>query len=137
MTKAKVLVMNTSEEIIEMLCEVMRYEGFEAVSEFTHNFKKKEAAFTKYIEKIKPNLILYDIAIPYEENYKLFLKLGTIAKQKGIKIILTTTNKEALEKIVGKTNAFEIVGKPYDLDLLIRFVNKALFGKVDYPPQIT
>lgn len=33
----------------------------------------------------------------------------------GRKIVLTTTNKKRLEELVGPTDAFEIVGKPYDL----------------------
>jgi DNA-binding response OmpR family regulator len=70
-------------------------------------------------------VIVYDIAIPYEENYALFNRLRSRESAKGIPFVLTTTNKKALEKLVGKTPAFEIIGKPFDLDEMIKAVRLA------------
>ena len=40
--------------------------------------------------------------------------------------VLTTTNKPALEQLVGDTEALEIIGKPYDLRRVIDAVRAAL-----------
>jgi hypothetical protein len=40
--------------------------------------------------------------------------------------VLTTTNKPALEKLVGETDALEIIGKPYDLRQVVAAVRTAL-----------
>lgn len=68
---------------------------------------------------------MYDIAIPYKDNYELFQLLLAKDVAKDIPFILTTTNKKALEEIVGETMAIEIVGKPFDMKHLVDIVKKA------------
>ena len=34
-------------------------------------------------------------------------------------MIVTTTNQNVLESLVGPTRAFEVHGKPYDIDLIV------------------
>ena len=46
---------------------------------------------------------------------------------RGRKLVITTTNKPRLEEIVGPTDAFEIVGKPYDLERIVAAVEVALW----------
>ena len=43
-----------------------------------------------------------------------------------IPIVLTTTNKHALDSIVGSSGAMEIIGKPCDMDQLAAAVNRAI-----------
>jgi hypothetical protein len=40
--------------------------------------------------------------------------------------VLTTTNKKRLEELVGPTDAFEIVGKPYDLEMIVGAVKASI-----------
>jgi len=42
------------------------------------------------------------------------------------RFVLTTTNKPALDQLVGETEAIEIIGKPYDLDQVVAAVRSAL-----------
>jgi hypothetical protein len=42
------------------------------------------------------------------------------------RFVLTTTNKPALDTLVGETEALEIIGKPYDLDRVTAAVRDAL-----------
>jgi DNA-binding response OmpR family regulator len=125
MDEIKVAVMNTSKEITQMLTEVLQEEGFTTSSIFTYHFKDHEKEFDKYVQENKPEVILYDIAIPYKENYFLFKKLISRDSVKNIPFVLTTTNKEALEGFVGETETHELVGKPYDLQEIIDAINTA------------
>jgi DNA-binding response OmpR family regulator len=125
MTQIRVAVMNTSKEVTDMILEVLKIEGFSTCFVFTHQLKKDEGYFDEYLENNTPQVIIYDIAIPYEENYVLFKRLRSRKSAKGIPFVLTTINKKALEKLVGKTPAFEIIGKPFDLEELIKAVRSA------------
>ena len=125
MSNTKVAVMNSSQEVTTMLTAVIESAGFETCDIFTYKFKYGKVSFEDFIKKNKPDIILYDIAVPYEENYKLFLSLSQNMASSNIPIVLTTTNKQALEKLVGDTGAHEIIGKPFDLDELINLITKA------------
>lgn len=125
MEKKTVAVMNSSREITDVLSEVFKRAGFNTTDIFTYKFKNGDVDFEEFVENNKPNVIVYDIAIPYKDNYELFQSLLAKDVAKDIPFILTTTNKKALEEIVGETMAIEIVGKPFDMNHLVDIVKNA------------
>ena len=124
-----VAVMNTSYEVTEMIKTIFEASGYDVCDIFTYKLKYGEIKFDDFLNKYKPDVIIYDIAIPYEENYLLFLALAKKMAEKKIPFVLTTTNKKVLDDIVAETNAYEIIGKPYDLDNLVELVERALKNK--------
>ena len=129
MKKVKVAVINTSKEVTDMLQNVLSEEGFETLAIYAHLFKNKNLNFEEYIKVNKPDVILYDVAIPYEENYKLFKELEATKSTENIPFVLTTTNKKALEQLVGDTNTYELIGKPYDLEEIVKALKNAYKSK--------
>lgn len=129
MNKIKVAVMNTSKEITEMLTEILNDADYATTAVFTYKFKNQEEEFDRYVKENNPDVILYDIAPPYRENYFLFKRLYKRITVSQIPFVLTTTNKEALESFVGPTNTFELIGKPYDLQEILDAVEKAFRNK--------
>jgi DNA-binding NtrC family response regulator len=71
-------------------------------------------------------VIIFDIAPPYEENWTFFQLIKNVKEVEGRKFIITTTNKGILETFVGKTDAIEIVGKPFDIEEIVTTVKKTL-----------
>jgi DNA-binding NarL/FixJ family response regulator len=124
-----VAVVNSSEDTVEMLRECLVHHGFTGVvTAHIHDFKTGAADFPKYLSDHDPAVLVYDVSIPYEKNWAFLRLLLDSESMRGRKVVLTTTNKQRLEELVGPTDAFEIVGKPYDLDRIVGAV-KASIGK--------
>ena len=100
MEKLRIAVLNTSKEITNVLAVVFREEGHETCESFTYLYRGDDKSFDKFIAECNPDVIIFDIAIPYEENYDLFKKLSQRDCVKHTPFILTTTNKAVLEKLV-------------------------------------
>jgi DNA-binding NarL/FixJ family response regulator len=124
-----VAVVNSSEDTVEMLRECLVHHGFTSVvTGHIHDFKTGEADFPEYLRQHDPAVVVYDVSIPYEKNWTFLRLLLDSESMRGRKVVLTTTNKKRLEELVGPTNAYEIVGKPYDLDQIVGAV-QAVIGQ--------
>lgn len=122
---ACVAILNTSSEVIEILQMVIEDEGFSAATGFTLDFKRGKQDLEAFFQMHQPSAVIYDIAIPYEENWE-FLQQRVI-RASGLdrsSFIITTTNKEVLQRLIGPIEALEIVGKPFDLDELVTIVRR-------------
>ena len=73
-----------------------------------------------------PAVIVYDISPPYDANWRFLRLVRSAEPLQRREFVLTTTNKPALEQLVGDTEALEIIGKPYDLRRVIDAVRAAL-----------
>jgi len=71
-------------------------------------------------------VIVYDISPPYDANWRFLRLVRSSELLKGRQFVITTTNKPALERLVGDSEALEIIGKPYDLGRVIEAVRTAL-----------
>ena len=79
------------------------------------------------VEQYQPQLIIYDIAPPYDKNWRQFLTTSAMPALRGINFIVTTTNARHVKEVAGEDRTvYEIVGKPYDLDVLVQAVKDAI-----------
>ncbi len=124
---AVIAVVNSSEDTVEMLRASLQQHGFTSVvTGHVHDFKTGEVDFPAFLAEHDPAVLIYDISLPYDRNWT-FLKLVLDTEaMRGRQVVLTTTNKARLEELVGPTATLEIVGKPYDLDLIVGAVEAAL-----------
>jgi DNA-binding response OmpR family regulator len=121
-----IAVVNTSEEITDLLTVVFQMEGFRVVQAYTRDIKRGRLDFAALVQEHHPDVVLWDVAIPYEENWALFQTVQASAAGQTCRFVLTTTNKAALESLVGETPAREIIGKPFDLEEIVQSVQRAI-----------
>ena len=125
-TKTTVAIINSSDDIVETLQLMLDDEGFQTVGARVVDFKKGKRDFVAFCQEHDPQVILFDVAPPYEENWTFLQLLQNAKEVEGRHFVITTTNKGVLEKLVGETGAIEIVGKPFDMEEILTAVKKRL-----------
>jgi len=122
-----VTIINTALESIELLEELLADEDIDTLSEYVHKFKRGKRDLRAFFEEHQPNAVVFDIAIPYVENWRYFqdqvLGLHLMPEQC---FVLTTTNRTALEMLVGPTSVCEMVGRPFDLNTILDAIKRAI-----------
>ena len=120
-TKGLVALFNASDDTIEMVYRLLTKQGDGQSLIWCHfaDLKRGIVVFEKYMEKHNPELVIFDISPPYDENWTFFKTMRSNKIMKGRGTVLTTTNKLRLDEIIGEdSNALEIVGLKTDLDLI-------------------
>ena len=123
-------VFNTSEDTTDLLRLVLEQAGYVVVTAFTNLLRDGRIDLETLMRQYRPTVIVYDIAVPYEQNWRLFERIRDSPACKGVRFVLTTTNVAQVEKVAGSAHRFhEIVGKPYDLDEVVRAVKDAVYER--------
>jgi DNA-binding NtrC family response regulator len=121
-----VAIIDTSEDIAALLKEILEDEGFRTAVAYVPDLKRGQPEPATFLLEHDPRVIVYDVAVPYEENWQFFQTIARSEAASGRRFVLTTTNKPVLESMVGPTGAYELVGKPFDLDEIAGAVHRAL-----------
>ncbi len=121
-----VAIVNTSEDIVVLLRELLAGDGFRPVAGFVPDFREGREDLDGFLREHDPAVIIWDIGFPYDRNWAYFQQASAREAARGRRFVLTTTNKRALDELVGPTNSFEIIGKPFDLDHIVQAVRQAL-----------
>ncbi len=121
-----VAVVNTSEEIAELIQLVLQQEGIRTIVAYSTDFKRGRQDLGAFLRQYDPPVVVWDIAIPYAENWDFFQRVRESEVGQGRTFVLTTTNKRALDALVGPTPTHELIGKPFDLDDLVAAVRGVL-----------
>jgi len=118
-----VAVFNTSEDTTDLLRFVLEHAGLVVVTAFTNMLRDGRIDFAAFMREHRPEVIVYDVAIPYEPNWRLYEHFRDSPACEDVSFVVTTTNVGQLRKIAGQQQELhEIIGKPYDLDEVVRAV---------------
>jgi DNA-binding response OmpR family regulator len=121
----KVALINSNDDILEALSLYLTEAGFTTIKGHVHDFKTGEKDIVEFFNIHQPDAAIYDVAPPYEENWNYFNLIKGLKEASGCQFVLTTTNKDILDKYAGPTNTIEIVGKPFDLQMVVSAIKKA------------
>ena len=121
-----VAVLNTSPDTIDMLRRVLQHAGFAVVTGYIHDIREGRLDLASFMREHDPSVIVYDLALPYDEQWTFFQHLKSRPALAGRAFVLTTSNAAEVEKVAGRDErVYQIVGKPYDLGEVVRAVKEA------------
>jgi DNA-binding response OmpR family regulator len=124
--KPTIAVFNSSDDTVDLLRTALEAEGFQTVAGHIPDVKKGELDLIDFVNHHTPAVIVYDISPPYDANWRFLRLVRSAEPMTTLQFVLTTTNKPALDKLVGDNEALEIIGKPYDLRQVVLAVRTAL-----------
>jgi hypothetical protein len=122
-----VAVLNSNDDTVEMLAMMLEAEGMVAVTAHVSDLRRGKFDFGGFVSEHDPKVIIYDIPPPYDRSWLFFEHLRGLPSMQGRKFVLTSTNPQRVQQIAHPDQpVYEIIGKPYDLQMIIDAVRKAL-----------
>jgi DNA-binding NtrC family response regulator len=122
-----VAVINTSPDTVEILRLALQHAGLAVVTAYSHDIREGRTDLGTFVTQHDPTVIVYDIAPPYAENWKLFEHVRSRPVMSGRQFVLTTTNEKHVRGLAAANEAvYEVVGLPIDLDAIVAAVKDAL-----------
>ena len=118
-------VFNTSPDTVDMLRQVLEPAGIVVVSALTWELRDSHVNIASFMEQHRPDVVVYDVAPPYERNWNLFLHMRGLPAMDGVQFVITSTNARFVQALARDERVYEVIGKPYDLDLIVRAVKEA------------
>ena len=113
-----VALFNASDDTIDMVQKLLTESGGDQTLIWCHfaDLKKGIVNFGKYMERHNPEVVIFDLSPPYDENWQFFKTMRDAKTMQGRGVVLTTTNKNRLDEVLGEdSRALEVVGRPKDL----------------------
>jgi len=124
--KPIIAVVNTNDDLVSALQHALETEGFDIVTAHVQGIRDGTLDFAAFLQEHDPALVIYDIALPYDSNWK-FLNMLRQLPQAQRPFVVTTVNKRALDARVGPTATIEIQGgHADDIEPTMEAVRKAL-----------
>lgn len=121
-----VAVVNSSEDTVEMLSALLQRQGWQTVEAHVDDIKRGRLDFVELLRTHDPGVLIWDVPPPYDQNWAFLRLVRSSRAMEGRVVIVTTTNKAALERFVGPTDALEIFSKPYDVGILVDTLTRTL-----------
>jgi DNA-binding NtrC family response regulator len=122
-----VAVINTSPDTVDLLRTTLQRAGLVVVSGYTFDIREGRLDIEAFIRQHQPEVIVYDVAPPYDENWRLFEHVRGLAAVQRCRFVITSTNPAHLERLAGRDERiYEVVGRPLDLDAIVTAVKEAV-----------
>jgi DNA-binding NtrC family response regulator len=123
-----VAILNTNDDTVEMLRLAVESEGMVAVSAHVDDIRRGQFDFGAFLQEHNPEVVIYDIPPPYDRSWLFLEHMRSLPSMEGRKLVLTSTNPARVQQVVQRATEpiLEIIGKPYDLQLIVNAVKQAV-----------
>ncbi len=117
----KILIVDDEQDIVESLKFVLEASNYSCYTAFNGEDGLRLA------KELIPDLIILDVMMPKMNGYKISRLLKYDAKYKNIPILMVTARSQEEDKLIGEeTGADEYITKPFDLDDVLKVVDRYL-----------
>jgi CheY-like chemotaxis protein len=121
-----VAIINTTPDTVEMLRQLLQSAGFVVCSCFTHDVRDGRMDLEAFMRQHRPSVIVYDLAPPYERNFRLFRHVQSMPAMAGCQFVLTSVNPSNVRAMIGRDErVYEVVDREEDLLALAQAVKEA------------
>jgi hypothetical protein len=121
-----VAVINTNPDVVRLLRMNIERAGFIVLELHIEQIKLGLTDVEMLLREHDPKVIVYDVAPPYDFNWRFLEHLRASPVFHGRRFVLTSVNAKRLGEVVGnEESVYEIVGEPEDVDEVVRAVKEA------------
>jgi DNA-binding NtrC family response regulator len=121
-----VAILNSNYDVVELLRIALEQAGLVAVSAHIDAIRRADTSILDFVTEHEPDAVIYDLVPPYDRSWLFLVHLREKALR-GRRVVLTSTNpKRASELAATSEDIYEIVGKPYDIDIIVDAVREAV-----------
>jgi DNA-binding NtrC family response regulator len=121
-----VAVLNTNDDMVDMLRIAFERAGLLVVSAHVDDIRRGRSTLLDFIRERQPHVVVYDVAPPSEQSWRSLEHLRSAPDMSGRRFVITSVNAKMAKELVGTSESvFDIVGKPYDVDELTEVVRQA------------
>ena len=99
-TPTVVAVVNTNPDVVRLLRISLEQAGFVVLVSHIEDIKIGATDIETMLSQHDPRVIVYDVAPPYEQNWRFLDHLRTSTGFKGRQFVLTSVNLERLHDVV-------------------------------------
>lgn len=117
-TPLNVLIFNDSLDVLETLRHAFVAHGHRVETVQLSLVRNASEVPREMVEKHRPDVIVFDVGIPYQSNWDFLEALHLTNALDGVPVVVTTANKAMLNRLVGPTDALEMAGLQQDLDAI-------------------
>ncbi len=125
-----VLVVNQRADTLALLRSVVEEAGFQALT--MNRAAIDDETFRSFLVQHRPEVVIYDVPWPYEENFDTFRKLQQELTDEPIRWMLISTSGAILEAANGI--GCLAVTKPFDMDDVMDKVATLAGADASAPP---
>lgn len=99
--------------------------GFVVVSAHVDAVKRGDASLLEFVNEHAPDVVIYDLVPPYDRSWRFLQHIREHSLRNQRYVVTSTNPRRALEIADIHEDIYEIIGKPYDIDLIVNAVREA------------
>lgn len=121
-----IAIVNTNPDLVRRLRVALETAGFVVFEMYSEDIKHASANVQSFLKEHDPSVIVYDLAPPFDLNWRFLDHLRTTTEFSGRRFVLVSVNERRAREIVGiDETVYEVVGQADDIDAVVRAVKEA------------